>query len=129
LQCRAQAESFFWQICQKLEKSAGTGFIPEELDELKQILDDQYIYNFSVFQSILDHWALNQLFPTAPLTRLKERPSVNAILVDITCDSDGKISKFIDLEDEKEYLPLHSVKKTGSTSSAFFDCSLPAHHG
>ena len=103
LRGRVQAESLFWQICQKLEKSAGKGYIPEELVELKQILADQYIYNFSVFQSILDHWALDQLFPVAPLTRLKERPSVSAILVDITCDSDGKISKFIDLEDEKEY--------------------------
>ena len=66
------------------------------------------------------HWAVDQLFPVAPLTRLKERPSVNAILVDITCDSDGKVSKFIDLEDEKEYLPLHPVKKNEPYFLGFF---------
>ncbi len=120
LKGRAQAESLFWQICQKLEKSTGKGYVPEELVELKQLLADQYICNFSVFQSLLDHWALGQLFPVAPLTRLKERPSVNAILVDITCDSDGKVSKFIDLEDEKEYLPLHPVKKSEPYFLGFF---------
>ncbi len=120
LKGRAQAESLFWQICQKLEKSTGKGYVPEELVELKQLLADQYICNFSVFQSLLDHWALDQLFPIAPLTRLNERPSVNAIVVDITCDSDGKVSKFIDLEDEKEYLPLHPVKKNEAYFLGFF---------
>lgn len=120
LEGRAQAESLFWQICKKLEKSTGKGYIPVELVELKQLLADQYICNFSVFQSLLDHWALDQLFPVAPLTRLNERPSVNAILVDITCDSDGKVSKFIDLEDEKEYLPLHPVKKNEAYFLGFF---------
>ena len=110
---KAQADSLFWQICQRLDKKTkqARGYQPEELIGLSQLLADQYICNFSVFQSLLDHWALDQLFPIAPLGRLKERPSVNAILVDITCDSDGKVSKFIDLEDEKEYLPLHPLKK------------------
>lgn len=118
---RAQAESLFWQICAKLEKSTQKGgYTPEELVELRQMLADQYICNFSVFQSLLDHWALGQLFPVAPLVRHKERPSVNAILVDITCDSDGKVSKFIDLEDEKEYLPLHPLKKNESYYIGFF---------
>lgn len=120
LKGRAQAESLFWQICQKLEKSTGKGYTPEELVELKQLLADQYICNFSVFQSLLDHWALQQLFPVAPLTRLEERPSINAILVDITCDSDGKVSQFIDLEDEKEYLPLHPVKANEDYFLGFF---------
>lgn len=120
LKGRAQAESLFWQICQKLEKSTGKGYTPEELVALKQLLADQYICNFSVFQSLLDHWALDQLFPVVPITRHKERPSTNAILVDITCDSDGKVSKFIDLEDEKEYLPLHPIKKNETYYLGFF---------
>lgn len=120
LKGRAQAESLFWQICQKLDQTVKSGYNPEELVALKRLLADQYICNFSVFQSLLDHWALNQLFPIAPLTRLKERPTVNAILVDITCDSDGKVSKFIDLEDEKEYLPLHPLKKNEPYYLGFF---------
>ncbi|MDG2255202.1 MAG: biosynthetic arginine decarboxylase [Opitutaceae bacterium] len=120
LKGRAQVESLFWQICQKVDQTAKTGYQPEELVALKRLLADQYICNFSVFQSLLDHWALDQLFPIAPLTRLEERPSVNAILVDITCDSDGKVSKFIDLEDEKEYLPLHPLKKSEPYYLGFF---------
>jgi arginine decarboxylase len=120
LKGRAQVESLFWQICQKLDQAAKTGYQPEELVALKRLLADQYICNFSVFQSLLDHWALDQLFPIAPLTRLEERPSVNAILVDITCDSDGKVSKFIDLEDEKEYLPLRPLKKSEPYYLGFF---------
>ncbi len=111
LEGRAQADSLFWQICLKLDQKKSRGYQPEELLDLKRMLADQYVCNFSVFQSLLDHWALDQLFPVAPLTRHTERPNVNAILVDITCDSDGKVSKFIDLEDEKEYLPLHNLKK------------------
>ena len=82
------------------------GFIPEELLELTSMLADQYVCNFSVFQSLLDHWALKQLFPIAPLHRLGEKPTVNATLVDITCDSDGKIDSFIDLADTNHHLPL-----------------------
>ncbi len=110
---RAQADSLFWQVCDRLERKikATRGYQPEELIGLSELLADQYVCNFSVFHSLLDHWALGQLFPIAPIARLKERPSVNAILVDITCDSDGKVSKFIDLEDEKAYLPLHPLKK------------------
>lgn len=113
LEGRAQAESLFWQICSRLEKKMNStrGYQPEELIGLSELLSDQYVCNFSVFQSLLDHWALDQLFPITPLSRLNERPTVNAILVDITCDSDGKVSKFIDLEDEKQYLPLHPLKK------------------
>jgi arginine decarboxylase len=73
---------------------------------------DQYICNFSVFQSLLDHWALDQLFPIAPIHRHLEEPTVDAVIVDITCDSDGKISKFIDLEDElTDILPLHPLNE------------------
>ena len=112
LENRAASESLFWQICEQIDQEAPeTGYQPEELRELKKLLADQYICNFSVFQSLLDHWALKQLFPVAPLHRLQERPTVNAILVDITCDSDGKISSFIDLQDVKDYVTLHPLTK------------------
>jgi arginine decarboxylase len=110
LENRAAAESLFWQICEQIDREGGeSGYQPEELHELKKLLADQYVCNFSVFQSLLDHWALKQLFPVTPLHRLEEKPTVNAILVDITCDSDGKISSFIDLQDTKDYLTLHPL--------------------
>ncbi len=110
LENRAAAESLFWQICEQIAKeNQKAGYQPEELHDLSKLLADQYVCNFSVFQSLLDHWALKQLFPVAPLHRLKEKPTVNAILVDITCDSDGKISSFIDLQDVKDYITLHPL--------------------
>jgi arginine decarboxylase len=110
LENRAAAESLFWQICEQIAKEGrNSGYQPEELRELNRLLADQYVCNFSVFQSLLDHWALKQLFPVAPLHRLNEKPTVNAILVDITCDSDGKIASFIDLQDVKDYITLHPL--------------------
>ena len=110
LENRAAAEQLFWQICEQIAKENGkTGYQPEELHDLNRLLADQYVGNFSVFQSLLDHWALKQLFPVAPLHRLREKPTVNAILVDITCDSDGKISSFIDLQDVKDHIKLHPL--------------------
>jgi arginine decarboxylase len=110
LENRAAAESLFWQICEQIAKEGRkTGYQPEELHDMDKLLADQYVCNFSVFQSLLDHWALKQLFPVAPLHRLNEKPTVNAILVDITCDSDGKISSFIDLQDVKDYITLHPL--------------------
>ena len=110
LENRAAAESIFWQICEQIAKEGRkTGYQPEELHDLHKLLADQYVCNFSVFQSLLDHWALKQLFPIAPLHRLKEKPTVNAILVDITCDSDGKIGSFIDLQDVKETISVHPL--------------------
>ncbi|MFI5336015.1 MAG: biosynthetic arginine decarboxylase [Opitutales bacterium] len=112
LENRAAAEQLFWQICEQIDKEgAKTGYQPEELHDLKKLLADQYVCNFSVFQSLLDSWALKQLFPVTPLHRLKEKPTVNAILVDITCDSDGKIASFIDLQDTKDYLNLHPLNR------------------
>jgi arginine decarboxylase len=110
LENRAAAEQIFWQICEQIAKEGrDSGYQPEELHDLDRLLADQYVCNFSVFQSLIDHWALKQLFPIAPLHRHKERPSVNAILVDITCDSDGNISNFIDLQDTKDFLTLHPL--------------------
>ncbi|MGH7997360.1 MAG: biosynthetic arginine decarboxylase, partial [Opitutaceae bacterium] len=110
LENRAAAESLFWQICERIAKEGrNAGYQPEELHDLSTLLADQYVCNFSVFQSLLDHWALKQLFPIAPIHRLAERPTVNAILVDITCDSDGKIGSFIDLQDVKDTILLHPL--------------------
>ena len=110
LENRAAAESLYWQICEQIAgENTEAGYVPEELHDLTAIMADQYVCNFSVFQSLLDHWALKQLFPIAPLHRLDEKPSVNAILVDITCDSDGKINSFIDLEDTSHTLALHPL--------------------
>jgi len=110
LENRAAAEQLFWQICERIDSEGTTaGYQPEELHDLKSLLADQYVCNFSVFQSLLDSWALKQLFPVSPLHRLREKPTVNATLVDITCDSDGKIATFIDLQDTKDYLQLHPL--------------------
>jgi arginine decarboxylase len=83
--------------------------VPEEVKELETSLGDQYICNFSIFQSLLDHWALGQLFPIMPIHRLDTQPDRQGTMVDITCDSDGKISKFIDLQDVRDTLPLHRI--------------------
>ena len=81
--------------------------IPEELENLDSMLSDTYFCNFSLFQSMPDSWAVKQLFPLMPIHRLDERPTSNAVLGDISCDSDGKIDMFIDRRDVKKFLPLH----------------------
>ncbi len=111
LATKAQVETLFWEIAEGVVKLfKGSKSMPDEIDQLKDSLGDQFLCNFSVFQSLLDHWALGQLFPIAPIHRLNEAPEHNGTLVDITCDSDGKISKFIDGEDEiRQTLPLHAL--------------------
>jgi arginine decarboxylase len=105
---KARVETVYWQIASAVvEMFQGMRYVPEEVKEMEVALGDQFLCNFSVFQSLLDHWALGQLFPVMPLHRLNELPDRNATIVDITCDSDGKVSKFVDLQDVKETLPLH----------------------
>lgn len=112
---KAKIESLFWEIGYEVVKSfKGQPYIPEEIRKLEDLLGDQYLCNFSVFQSLLDHWALGQLFPIMPVSRLDERPDREATLVDITCDSDGQINKFIDLRDVRDTLPLHSLRRSGT---------------
>jgi arginine decarboxylase len=110
LESKAKIDSVYWQLAtQIVGMHRGLRFIPDEVKELETSLGDQYICNFSVFQSLLDHWALGQLFPIMPIHRLTEAPDRNGTIVDITCDSDGKVSKFIDLLDVRDTLPLHRI--------------------
>jgi arginine decarboxylase len=111
LEQRAYVDRLYWQICRDLRAQMSTqSDVPDELARLDSMLAEQYVCNFSVFQSLLDHWALDQLFPIAPIHRLNERPVVQATLADITCDSDGKVDDFIDLEDVRRTLALHPLK-------------------
>ena len=110
LESKAKIDCVYWQLAQQIvNMHRGLRYVPEEVKELETSLADQYICNFSVFQSLLDHWALGQLFPIMPIHRLNTPPDRNGMLVDITCDSDGKVSKFIDLQDVKDTLPLHRI--------------------
>jgi len=108
LRAKARIETVYWNIAEEVVGMFhGMRYVPEEVKEMEVALGDQFLCNFSVFQSLLDHWALGQLFPVMPIHRLNEQPDRNATMVDITCDSDGKVSKFVDLQDVKETLPLH----------------------
>jgi len=122
LKSKAKVELIFWRIAEKIVAHfQGADYIPDEVKELEVALGDQYVCNFSVFQSLLDHWALGQLFPVMPIHRLDERPERNGTLVDITCDSDGKVSKFIDLTQEgRETLPLHRLRSGKPYYIGFF---------
>jgi arginine decarboxylase len=109
---KARVESLFWEIAELIHhktRSLDASEIPEDLQTLRTELADQHICNFSVFQSLLDHWAVGQLFPIVPIHRLAERPNIESTLVDITCDSEGKVSKFIDQEDVRDTLLLHPI--------------------
>lgn len=108
LEHRVVCENLFWATCEKvLLLSRGMAHIPEELEGLEKALSDTYFCNFSMFQSVPDAWAVDQLFPICPIHRLNEEPTQRATLADITCDSDGKIDAFIDLRDVKPVLELH----------------------
>jgi arginine decarboxylase len=118
LRTKAKIETFYWAIVEeisdyyaqrRLTESDDENTIPEEITELVPHLADQYLCNFSVFQSLPDHWALGQIFPIMPVHRLNERPSMQGTLCDITCDSDGKINRFADIRDVRKTLPLHPL--------------------
>jgi arginine decarboxylase len=103
--------------------------VPEDIGDLKNQLADQHICNFSVFQSLLDHWALGALFPIVPVHRLHEAPKVESTLVDITCDSDGKVSKFIDIKDVRDTLTLHAEARRALLPRDLPHGRVPGHHG
>src|SRR2546423_1306018 len=110
LESKAKIDALYWQLAQQIvNMHRGLRYVPDEIKELETSLGDQYICNFSVFQSLLDHWALGQLFPIMPIHRLTTSPDRQGTLVDITCVSDGKVSKFTDLQDVRDTLPLHRV--------------------
>jgi arginine decarboxylase len=110
LRDRARVEQLFWATCERILKIVRElPYVPDELESLEKHLADTYYCNFSLFQSLPDHWAVRQLFPTIPLQRLNEAPTRRSVLADLTCDSDGKMDQFIDLKDVKDYLPLHKI--------------------
>ncbi|WP_105102351.1 biosynthetic arginine decarboxylase [Microbulbifer pacificus] len=112
LRDRALAENLFLQCAQKIRKLLDeVDSIPLDLQALPEVLSDIYYANMSVFQSLPDIWAIDQLFPLAPVHRLDEAPTRSAIIADITCDCDGKIDRFIDRQDVRKTLPLHALKE------------------
>lgn len=112
LQTRAEVERMYWSVCREINSLAKSlKHTPEELKNLDKILADKYFCNFSLFQSLPDAWAVDQLFPIVPLQRLNERPTRSATLQDITCDSDGKITNFVTNRNISHILPVHTLRK------------------
>ena len=115
LKTRAEIESMFWSVCHEVNALAKTiKHMPDELKGLDKLMADKYFLNFSLFQSLTDSWAIDQLFPIMPIQRLDERPTRNATLQDITCDSDGKIATFVVNSNISQVLPVHKLKKNES---------------
>ncbi|MEG4577368.1 biosynthetic arginine decarboxylase [Microcoleus sp. N3A4] len=108
---RAKTEQLYWACCDKIQAIARQKeYVSEDLEDLEKVMASIYYINLSVFQSVPDSWAINQLFPIMPINRLDEEPTQRGILADLTCDSDGKIDQFIDLRDVKSVLELHTLK-------------------
>ena len=111
LKDRAQADQLFWGICRKIQDMASRlKYMPDELKNLPQKMADKYFCNFSVFQSLPDSWAIDQVFPIVPIQRLNEEPTRQGTLMDLTCDSDGVIDGFIGAQNTEKTLPLHPVQ-------------------
>ncbi|MBQ7420773.1 MAG: biosynthetic arginine decarboxylase [Prevotella sp.] len=112
LKTRAEIESMYWSVCHEINSlTKHLKHIPDELKGLDKLLADKYFCNFSLFQSLPDSWAIDQLFPIVPIQRLSERPTRNATLQDITCDSDGKIANFVTNRNISHVLPIHALKR------------------
>jgi len=112
LEDKGKGEVLFWDVCEKADQYAQQKkYVSEEFDELRRLLCAKYLANFSVFRSMPDNWALEQLFPIVPIHRLNKKPTEYATLCDITCDSDGIVDKFVDLHDVKPVLELHKLNK------------------
>jgi arginine decarboxylase len=109
LRQRARVEQLFWGCCEAILRIIQSlDYVPDDLEALERGMSDTYFGNFSVFQSAPDHWAVKQLFPVVPIHRLNERPTRRGVFADLTCDSDGKMDRFIDLRDVKTSLELHA---------------------
>lgn len=117
----AKLDTMYWQILSDIQANLDdeTRQI-QELESLEDSLASQYLANFSIFQSAADTWAIGQLLPIIPLTRLNEKPEVRCSIVDITCDSDGKISKYIESNQIRENIPMHRLRKNESYSIGMF---------
>jgi len=112
LQSKGKGEVLFWDICEKADQYAQLKkYVSEEFDDLRRLMCAKYLANFSVFRSMPDNWALEQLFPIVPIHKLNKKPTEYATLCDITCDSDGIVDKFVDLHDVKPVLELHKLVK------------------
>ncbi len=108
---RPKQKRLFWSCCHRIQELLQQlDRIPEDLEDLERVMASIYYVNLSVFQSAPDTWAIDQLFPIMPIHRLNEEPSQRVTLADLTCDSDGKIDRFIDLLDVKSTLELHPLK-------------------
>ncbi|MDQ1266768.1 MAG: arginine decarboxylase [Bacteroidota bacterium] len=115
LKTRAITERLFWSVAREVNKfSLELKHQPEELRQLPKMLSDKYFCNFSLFQSLPDSWAIDQIFPIMPIHRLKEKPTRLASIQDITCDSDGKIDHFIGVKNYSQFLPLHELSSVGT---------------
>ncbi|MBP6002979.1 MAG: biosynthetic arginine decarboxylase [Pyrinomonadaceae bacterium] len=115
LQAKGKGEVLFWDICEKADQYAQLKkYVSEEFDDLRRLMCAKYLANFSVFRSMPDNWALEQLFPIVPIHKLNKKPTEYATLCDITCDSDGIVDKFVDLHDIKPVLELHKLVKNES---------------
>lgn len=107
----ARLDGLFWSACMRVQRMVSKqSYVPDEFDGLERILADTYHSNFSVFQSTPDTWAVNQVFPCLPIHRLDEEPVKRGIIADLTCDSDGKLDRFVDRRDVKRVLELHPLK-------------------
>jgi arginine decarboxylase len=107
---RAKAEELYWACCSKIAAIIDNcDYVPDDFEDLAQIMASTYYVNLSIFQSVPDAWAIKQLFPIMPIQRLQEQPTARGILADITCDSDGKLDQFIDLKEVKNVLELHPL--------------------
>ena len=112
LKTRAEIEAMYWSVCHEINTLAkGMKHVPDELRNLDKLLADKYFCNFSLFQSLPDSWAIDQLFPVMPIQRLNERPTRKATLQDITCDSDGKIANFVSGGRTSHVLPVHALRR------------------
>jgi len=110
LEAKGKGEVLFWDVCEKSDKFAQQKkYVSEEFDDLRRLLCAKYLANFSVFRSMPDNWALEQLFPIIPIHKLNKKPTEYATLCDITCDSDGVVDKFVDLHDVKPVLEMHKL--------------------
>ena len=123
LEQKALAEKLYWSTCtaiNRLLQKRNSEALPKDLSEMRDQLTDQYLCDFSVFQSILDYWAIGQLFPIMPVHRLKEQPSRLATIVDLTCDSDGKVDRFVSPLGMKSALELHRLNEGEPYYIGFF---------